>query len=95
MPITAGTGIPFQVIAGLALGFVVAESPHAAMGQKVELRIFLLTQSSGPEVAPFAKNAVDGRFDAVYMNSVAAPVQDMNSPFNYPNSSIPLMVLNP
>ena len=95
MAITTGTGIPFRVIAGLAFGFVIAEITHAAMGQKVELRILLLAQSSGPEVAPLAKNTVDGRFDDVYMNSVSALLQDMNSPFSFANSSIPPMVLNP
>jgi hypothetical protein len=33
MAITTGAGIPFHVVAGFALGLVVAKSPDTAMGQ--------------------------------------------------------------
>ena len=63
MAVATGTGIPFRVIAGLALCFVVTERPNPALGQQVEFGVLFLLQTSWPEVAPLTQNIVDGCLD--------------------------------
>ena len=46
-------------------------------------QILLIAQSSGTEVAAFAQNTIDGRFDAGYLNTRRAARQDENSPQNF------------
>jgi hypothetical protein len=78
----------------LATRVIVSQRSLPAERHQVERRILLLAQSSGPEVAPLAQDVVDGRVDAVYMNTHEQGAQDMNQPFNSANGQILLIVLN-
>ena len=71
MPVPAGTGIPFVVEASSARRLVVAQFPVAAMRDEVERRILLFPESSGPQIAPFAQNVIDGRLDGDIVNTSA------------------------
>ena len=57
-----------------AAGKVEPETALTAMGQEVESRILPLVETSGPEIPPVAKNAVDCRFYAVTLNTLENPV---------------------
>jgi hypothetical protein len=73
MAISAGTRIPFVVKASSARRLVVAQFPVAAVRDEVERRILLFPESSGPQIAPFAQNIIDGRFDGDTMNTSPEP----------------------
>ena len=70
MPVTTRTRKPLKVVTSYTLRSVEPEFTMSAMGDVVESRIFLLTQSSRPEIAPLAQNVIDCRFDAAIMNTV-------------------------
>jgi len=78
MPVTARTGEDLTLLAILASGPVVAQRPGPAVRQQVQRRIHRLPQAAGPEIAPLQKNVVDGRFDAVIVNT-ASPEHQMDS----------------
>ena len=76
MPIATGAGIPFGVMAGLALGLIVTERPNPTLCQQVESGVFLLLQSSRPEVAPLTQNIVDGCLDGCLPEHASPTTQD-------------------
>jgi hypothetical protein len=63
------------VLAILAADTIEAQRTLAAQGEDVEGRIRPLVEPAGPEVSPMKKDAVDGRCDAVTLNSVNSPLQ--------------------
>ena len=75
MAVAAGTGIPLPVMAVATLGVIVTEGPVTAMRHQVEPGVLLVVQPAGPEIAPFTKNAIDRRFDAVTLNMYQTKTQ--------------------
>ena len=57
-----------------AAGKVEPEAALTTMCQEVERGILPLVETSGPEIPPVAKNAVDCRFYAVTLNTLEKPV---------------------
>jgi hypothetical protein len=45
----------------------------AAVRDQGERRILFLPESSGPQIAPFAQNIIDGRFDGANLNTSPGP----------------------
>lgn len=84
MAVSAGTGIPFAVMAVRTLGVVVAQGPVTAVGHQVELGVLLVVQPSGPEIAPLTQNGIDRLFDAVTLNTYQMRAQILNRSFAQP-----------
>lgn len=63
--VATGTGEPFDMATILTTGAVVSQGAFATERHQIEGGILVLAQTSRPEVAPLAQNAIDGRFDAV------------------------------
>jgi len=57
-----------------APGLVESKGSLATMSEKVQSRILALTETSRPEVTPLTKNAVDGCFYSVIVNTLDKPV---------------------
>ena len=75
MAVATGAGIPFGVMARLALGLIVTESPDPALCQQVEFGVLFLLQTSRPEVAPLTQNIVDGCLDRCLPEHASPTVQ--------------------
>jgi hypothetical protein len=80
VPVATGTGIPLAVLAPAAAGLVVAEFPVAAVRYQIERRVLFFPEISGPQIAPFTQNVIDGRFDGGIMNTSPEPCKHFFAP---------------
>jgi len=85
--VAAGTGEPVGVAAVLAADAVEAKRALPAEGEEVEGGVGPLIKPAGPEVAPVAKDAVDGGVNAVTVNSnsMKSPPQASFFCYAFPN----------